>query len=495
MKKALIGLTFLTLLITGCNPKPTSSEGLVSIDDGDIVRDENGNIIYENVELDMWSVTTGDDAKTQDNIIATFNEMYKGMINVKSRHISRYDLESLLQTTMEFDKPNAPELLFTHSARAAEYFDRGWLQPVDPYYDKTNIYFDKDDFTESLLASTRVDELHYGVPQDVHSTILQIRLDILEKNALPIPTNFQELVKVSEDAIALAKAGNLWIRGENPHGVLPHVWRKASSVNPYYPFPFSYGDMWVHEFAGYTATIQNGGKILTESGLPGWNDNGTIAGMQLLKDLIFPSETSVNKDAITKSYGTDYDVGDGPFRSGDAIFKLNGPWVYQNDLLTFDRDLKEDGGNTNITTRHLGKMFAKDATKDYASLVKGEGHAIMITSTINSTTKSAAGLVFADYMANYSGIEWAKRGHLPALKSAAQSNEYKEDPAYDQYIKYWGTSEDYVVVGATKYYSYIDSYFKQALQQVLSNEFKATDVSTIIDSKYKDCIDYIELYS
>lgn len=495
-KRLLTAMTLLGLMLTGCGQKPVeSSEPPASIDDGDIVRDENGNIIFENVNLQMWSVTTGDDAKTQDDIISGFNAMYEGMINIETRHISRYDLESLLQTTMEFDKPNAPHLLFTHGARTAEYADRGWLQPVDPYYDKTNTYFDKEDFTESLLASTRVGDLHYGVPQDVHSAILEIREDILLKNGLAIPNNYAELVEVSTAAIDLAKAGNLWIRGENPHGIAAVEWRKASSVEPYYPFPFSYGDMWVHEFAGYTATTQNGGKIINESGMPGWNDQGTIDGMQVLKDMIFPTATSTNKYALSKSFGSDYDVGDAPFRNGDAIFKLNGPWVYQNDLLMFDRDLRDDGGQNNIKTRHLGDLFAKDSTNAQAGLVKGEGHAIMITSTIESTTKSAAGLIFADYMTNYSGIEWAKRGHIPALKSVAQSTEYTGDPAYDLYIKDWGTSADYVVVGATKYYTYSDSYYKQALQQALSNEFKDTAISEIISGKYNDCVDYIDLYS
>ena len=50
--------------------------------DGDIVWDENGNVVYDNINLKMWSVTTGDDANTQDQIVAGFNSMYEGMIHV-----------------------------------------------------------------------------------------------------------------------------------------------------------------------------------------------------------------------------------------------------------------------------------------------------------------------------------------------------------------------------------------------------------------------------
>jgi ABC-type glycerol-3-phosphate transport system substrate-binding protein len=495
-KKLFTAFSLITLALTSCGNGSNSNSSLPSsLDDGDIVRDEQGNIVYNNVDLTMWSVTTGDDAKTQDDIIAGFNDMYSGMISVETRHISRYDLETLLQSTMEFDRSNAPDILFTHGARAAEYEDRGWLQPLNPYYEKANLVLDFDDFSTSLIDATTVDNYVYGLPIDVHSAILEIRSDILEKNNLPIPTNFSELISVSLSAIELASQGNLWIRGENPNNIPAETWRKASSQSQYYPFPFSYGDMWVHEFLGYTVAAQNGGKIVDENGLPAWDDEGTITGLTMLKNLLFPSETGANNYALSKAYGSDYDVGDAPFRNGEAIFKLNGPWVYENDMTTFDRDLKNDGGSVNITTRNLGNLFAIDPNNDNAGLIKGEGHAIMLLEQVSSMTKKTAAMVFADYMANYSGIEWAKRGHIPALQSVATSSEYTADPAYEQYIKYWGTSTDYIVVPATKNYSYIDSYFKQGLQQVLSSQFVDTSVDSIIDSMYQDCVDYIQLYS
>jgi len=490
-------LALLTLVATtACGPNGNgSSEDYTSLDDGDIIRDGNGKIVYDKIELEMWSVTTGLDAGTQDDLIEEFNQMYEGMIDVTTRHISRYDLEALLQTTMEFDRENAPDMLFTHGARAAEYLDRQWLKPVDPYYEKAGLYLDKEDFTSSLLEASTVGDYLYGVPQDVHSAILEIREDILLKNDLEVPETFAELIAVTNSATELAAAGNLWIRGENAHNIPAETWRKASTVDPYYPLPFSYGDMWVHEFVGYTATTQNGGKIVDNHGMPAWNDANTAQGMQILKDMIFPTETSSNKHALSKVYGSDYDVGDAPFRTGEAIFKFNGPWVYQNDLTNFDRDLKNDGGSTNITTRNLGNLFAKNNETLEAGLIKGEGHAIMLMSSVDSMTKSTAAVVFADYMANYSGIEWAKRGHLPALQSVASSTEFTSDPAFDQYIKHWGTSADYVVVPSTKYYSYIDTYYKQSLQQSLSNEFKNKAVNEILLGKYNDCINYIELYS
>ena len=48
-------------------------------------------------------------------------------------------------------------------------------------------------------------------------------------------------------------------------GVSAVEWRLASTAEEYTPFPISYGEMWVHEFFGYTAAIQNGGVVVGSS--------------------------------------------------------------------------------------------------------------------------------------------------------------------------------------------------------------------------------------
>ena len=474
-----------------CTGNSTNNEN------NDLVRDENGSIVYNNVELNLWSVTTGDDAQTQDAIISNFNSLYEGMIHVNSKHISRYDLENQLSSTMTFDKKNAPDMLFTHGHRTNEYIQNEWIVPIEDYYTLSNTPLDKSDFASSLLETVSYQNKMYSTPIDVHSTMIEIRTDILAKNGLSIPSNYNELVDVCTKATELAEKGQLWIRGENSEGYASNEWRKATTADPYTPFPIGYGDMWVHEFLGYTAAYQNGGKFLENdgSGMPGWNTKEAADGLQVLRDWVFPSETSRNKYQLSMDYGSEYDVGIEPFRSGKSIFKLNGPWVYKTDLEVFSTMLREDGGDLNMTTRSLSNMLAKDTSKEYASKIKGEGHALMLMSTVESTTKRCASSIFADYMAYYSGIDWARRGHIPAVNSVSNSSEFKGDADYEKYIKYWGNSNDYVVYGPTQYYSYIDTYFKQAVQKSMSSQFKNKDIKGILDSEYKDCKAYISLYA
>lgn len=480
-------------VLTGCGKVDSSSMDVE--DEGDILRDANGNIIFNDVELKLWTVTTGDDANTQDDIISEFNAIYDGQIKVTAEHISRYDLESNLLSTMEFDRANGPDILFNHGNRTTEYHDRDWLYPIESFYEKADIPLDKDDFVDSLLDSVTIDGKMYGTPIDVHSTMMQVRVDILEKNGLSIPNNYEELCALSKTVVEKARAGQFYIRGENSENKPATEWRLASTAEDYNIFPIAFGDMWVHEFVGYTAAVQNGAELVGADGLPAWNNQGTINGLQLLKNWIWPDENSRNDYALSKVYGSDYDVGDAPFKAGTCIFKLQGPWAYAKEMNDFSILLSQDGGAANITTRSISNMFALDKNAEHASKIKGEGHALMLTQCVTSQTKACAAALFADYLSYYSGLRWAKRGHIPAVKSVAQSSEFREDPAYDSYIKYWGLPDDYIVMPPTKYFSYIDTYFKTCVQQAMAQANRGTSIADIVRQQYEDCLAYIDLYS
>lgn len=497
MKKKLLVLSVLSFLglslLGGCKKAPNDDGDIDYTDEGDIER-VDGNIVYNNVELKLVTVTTGDDGSIQENIINEFNTLYDGQIHVTSEHVSRYDLEGQLEAAFNFDKVSFPDIIFNHGNRVNEYKERGWIANLDKIAEKADVLIDRDDFASSLLEPALVDNEIYGLPIDVHSAIMEVRTDILKKNNLEIPTNYQELCALEDKVNDLAKKGQFYIRGYNSENKPATEWRLASTEDPYTIFPISYGDMWVHEFVDYTAIVQNGAKII-ENGMPAWNSKESATGLGVLRDWLFPSETSLNKNALSKDYKSDYDVGDAPFRAGTCLFKLQGPWSYKKDMDDFDNLLKADGGSANITTRSLSNLFAKDPSKEYASKVKGEGHCVMVSSTIESQTKRCAAAVFADYLAYNSGIEWAKKGHIPAAKSVLNSSSFKEDEAYDKYIKYWGLPTDYVVFPPTKYFSTIDTFFKTAASQSITADFLRNDISQLLELAYNDCMNYIELYA
>ena len=98
-------------------------------------------------------------------------------------------------------------------------------------------------------------------------------------------------------------------------------------------------------------------------------------------------------------------------------------------------------------------------------------------------------------MVQNAGIDWAKRGHLPSLKSVEQSSDYRTAPEYEQYIKNLGSCEDYVVFPSTKYYSIIDAGFKSAVERSMLERYLSTPVKDIVEEAYYNTMDDIELWS
>ena len=90
---SIAALSLAAVAATSCGGNASSQSSYDPNDTGDLTFDSNGQIVYEGVNLTMWSVTTGDDATTQDQIVGAFNELYDGMIHVEVTHTSRYDLE------------------------------------------------------------------------------------------------------------------------------------------------------------------------------------------------------------------------------------------------------------------------------------------------------------------------------------------------------------------------------------------------------------------
>lgn len=462
----------------------------------DIRRDANNNIIYDNVTINLWSTVTGTkqsggDGGMQQELVEAFNELYEGQIKVTISSYSRYDFASVLESALTYGTGN-PDALFTHSNWLYYYLYRDWVAPIEDYYTLSNTSLMKNDINESLLESTSYGNKMIATPIDCHSAMIEIRTDILEKNGLTIPTNYEELCTVCDTLSQLGKEGNLWIRGPKGSAVATE-WRKTTAGNPYYPFAFGYSDMWVHEFAGYTAAVQNGGNLVDKvSGYPLWNSDEVANGLNVMKDFMFPTSSSKNKFAFTSDYGTAVDVANTPFLHGDCVFKFLGPWSLSSDISNFDSYFSADGGSNNIATRSMSSMFAKNPNAPYANKIKGEGHAIYELKRNKSLTKRSAIAVFADYMAYYSGVEWAKYGHLPAFKSVMEDESYTGDEFYQKYIKYWGNPSDYITCSGSVYFSDVDSGFKSVLQKSLSTAEKDKDVRSLLSSYYKDTIDSIK---
>ena len=327
-----------SLLLSSCNGNTSNNSTIEEWKDDsidDVVYDENGNVVFDNIELNMWSVCTNPDSVYQDQIINKFNEIYKGQIKVNPYHESRYSIYGALAQAVTQDPENAPDIFYGYGEKIAALENNDILVPIDTYLEKANIGFDASYFEPNLISACFVNDKLYGLPISVDSTMIFVRKDILEKNEIAIPTNYVELMNVCDTLVEKAEKGELWVRGNNSSTVSTddvYKWRKyvPDLEGQYYPFPISSGDMWVNAYLSQTVALQNGGELVNEEGKPAYNTEEVAKGLQILRDWFWPTETSANRHALSKP-DLNYDAGISEFYSGMSAFYLDGAWSGYKD--------------------------------------------------------------------------------------------------------------------------------------------------------------------
>lgn len=483
------------LLLGSCNGSNNVTNKEYKDDSIDDVKyDNSGNIIFDNVELNMWSVCTNPDSVYQDQIINKFNELYKGQIKVKPYHESRYSIYGALAQAVTQDPDNAPDIFYGYGEKIAALENNDILVPIDTYLAKANIGFDASYFESNLISSCFVNERLFGLPISVDSTMIFVRKDILEKNDINIPTNYKELMEVCDSLVEKANKGELWIRGNNSSSISTddvYKWRKyvPDLEGPYYPFPISSGDMWVNAYLSQTVALQNGGQLVNEEGKPAYNTKEVANGLQILRDWFWPNESSANKYALSKP-DLNYDAGISEFYSGTSAFYLDGAWSGYKDTALMDSMYAADGGSyKNMGIMNFGNLFALDNTKPYANAIFGDSHTGTIVKTCKSRTERIAASIFINYLAENCGDVWTQAGHLPASLIVQSSDDlYLNNEYYKKYVQYYGSTSQYQILPSTIYYDEIYESYQVAIKQVMASTYKNKTISSILENNYKDCM-------
>lgn len=486
MKKILTVILAAAMLATLC--ACTKSPKNPSYDDIDDVVYDGGNIVFDNVELTVWSVCTEPDSVYQDQIISDFNEAYEGQIKVTAKHESRYSIYKSLADAVALND-NPPDMFYGYGERIAAMVNNKLFVPLQGYLEQAETGFEADYFEPTLINNCYVGNDLFGLPISVDSAQIYCRKDILAKNGFSIPKNMNELYAVCDAIVELAAAGNLWVRSnETISSSNPEGWVKYSPSSPYYPFPISSGDMWVKDYVGYTAMIQNGAELVSKDGKVAFDNQSAANGLQVLRDWIYPTETSKNKHAFSRA-GLNYDAGQADFLNGNCVFKLEGAWSAYNHCNTFDQKFRAVGGSDScLEIFNTAGMFALDQNADCAGKIFGDSHAISIVRTCKSRTKRIACAIFANYLAENSGGVWTQAGHLPASLVVQSSNEmYLGNEYYLKYVKNYGSPSDYVTFPSTKYYDEMTQSLTYAIQQSVADTYRNQTTLQILSANAEDC--------
>lgn len=495
-KKSLIfALSLSCLALASCfggGTTDNTSEAPTPTPSDTVIPDSEGKVEFKNVELKVWSIIGDPDQTYLNKVNRAFNDLYQGQIQANITALTTSSFYTSLANTIQSDPESAPDIILYHSERLTSLIDNNVIIPLDDYFQYTGMEFNRDEYLDNVIEECYgKNQKLYGVPLDVHAGVWYVRSDILEKNGFSKPTNLQEFKNVCNGLINLNNQGKMWHRAMNKNKPLACEWSQLKLDN-FNPVCMYSGDNIESGWIPQTAVFQNGGTLVNENGRPAWNTQGLKDTMSMFRDwqsgngyagkLVAP-----NLDA--NSIWTN-------LASGNAVFTCEGPWWSEERLNEYEEVLadKVDGeGKTYqpLDIMNMGKLYAQDASKDYANNIYGVGHCFSITRTCDSNLKRAAGLLYAQYMTTHAA-EYMQGGHLPASKTVLNSTQYKNSSFYERYLKEFGDPNNFKMLGRTPFYEEVYVSLKNVYQDIFSPNYASKSVDEIVNTRYQEALNAIQ---
>ena len=369
------------MALTGCGRR-----GGGNTSEPDVVpsTDASGNFIFDNIKITYGNPITGADGAHMRKLVADFNKEYKGQIEVSESYLTETSYYEALELTIPMNK--GYDVSLVHSYKIASYANKGLLTPLNDALETSKIGVSREKYLTNVYDACVYNNEQYGIPLDIHTTLLYYNKDLLSKYNLEVPTNRAELIA------ACQKMPN-----NNAEG-----WGLPLSVE------------WPSEYIYTTALYQNGGKELTDEGNPGFNTPEGKKALTMMTDLIHKykfSPTNVNVDGDLTM-----------FCQGKAMFHIQGDWML--------KQIEGEGVNFGVTS--LANMFV-DTPSETSEDVYARSHVFAIpTNSRLSAIKQQACLTFIKYVTEHADV-WAESGHIPANNSARETDAYAALPYHGSF--------------------------------------------------------------
>ncbi len=318
------------------------------------------------VELDFWTVFTGEDGVNMDQLVADFNTANPG-IKVNHMKMDAGDLYTKAPLAVTSGE-GVPDVAIVHAERIAQFVKDGIVMPF------TDVLANGDFAPEQYLSAGwnlgEIEGTRYSLPLDVHSWVCYVNLDLLAQYDLETPVladniiTWDEVKAVSEKAVVDGNTG------------IALTWNRPYILSMYY---------------------QLGGKM---------SEDGTAATLNNEKFIQVLNDLKAMHDAGLTSVDGD-DPFAGLFVSGMEVFCPEGIWM--------NNGLKEVPFNY---TMAIFPQYDASNVKFWAS-----SHQFVEFKKETTPEKQAAVAKFLQYVRDNSML-WAQAGQTVA------SLKLLEDPAY-----------------------------------------------------------------
>ena len=402
---------------------------------GTLNTDENGKVVFEDVEIRLTTVVTGQDEEPLRQLVNLFNAEHRGEINVIVDNVDQNSYETNVASRIS-NNSNAPDLLMSHQKGHQSFVENRLIQPFNEGMEAFGITFDMDDYAPGFAQYTSLgfEDYLFGVPVDAQSMVIFYNKQLLNRLGEELPGNREELIALCQKAAAELN-------------ITPIAWPTGLNFFSLYAFP--------------TAIVQNGGVFYdTETYKADWYDDETNRtafknAIQSIRELIYTDPQLARHNESDTSILQ-------RFLEDEALFYFATPWALESVLnayatqhnLDLDTTIADYVGGTS-----MAGWFAMTENEN-ANKIFGDSHFFAISKTCTDINKKAAVCEFVRWFTQTGavGATWAAAGHISASDVITSSSDYTDNVYLEKYINnFYSGLDNFVCIGNTPVYSDLSS--------------------------------------
>ena len=404
----------------GANGDDAGNGNIVST--GELKKDENGKVIFDDVTIKLETVVAGDDwAKFQD-IINIFNREYDGQIYVNAHCTSDGLFETQVADRIS-NNNNPPDFIMSHGKYHKNFAEKNLIQPMNETMELSGITVDFSKYSQGLIQyrTLGTDSSIYSLAADAQSIVVLYNKELLSE------LGFEE---APTDRTALLDVCKKFKEQKNGAAI---AWQDNDNNNDNFS-----------EYSFCTAVLQNGGTLVNSEGKVDWYSNES--NRKAFQDAISAYRELYNNGYATRNLGGGF----GNFLNKKCIFYFAAPWhveglvqqVANNKGVTIEEAAEKYVGGVSTA-----KWFAmgENANKVCANYIYGDSHMFAMTRSVSDINKKAAILEFFNWFTTTEeiGVRWAKAGHISSCSVVTNSQAYKSDVFVSEYISNFYPNVDY----------------------------------------------------
>ena len=337
--------------------------------------------------ITFWTPFSGGDISFMSSLVQQYNEENIDHITVIMKNMKSDDYYTKLSTAIVTEE--GPDVAIVHASKFAQFVPAGFITDISSIAEKSGVEWKA--FNPNILERTLTQGKHYGIPLDTHFSVLYYNKKWLKEASL------------YQDGHVVMQPGEA--------GFMDFLKKLQSSIPPQVA-PLAVPNVRIDSlwlWWSLYSQMNGGGKLFTADG-----KKADIQMEDAQKSLQFVANLYQQKlippginDATAQ------------FAKGQAATLFLGVWA----IGSFEKVIDLDFG-----VIPFPQIYDKPGSW-------GDSHTFAFPAhSKDDPAKLEAAVKFANWVSEH-GAVWAKAGHIPAVTSAVQSQEFQSLPIRKDYAE------------------------------------------------------------